>query len=164
MNKLKAYKRNVTLLVIGFILFSIYLVYDASNVWAKYKFNDEFYYLKRQLIYGLLAIISFFIARKIDLLKYKRYFIPSLVLCNILLILVLIPGIGIMKGGSYSWLGFSFLSFQPSELYKLSIIIFTSYYLDKFYLKINKLIHVLPLLFTFFLGAILIMLQPDFGT
>ena len=164
MNKLKAYKTYATILIIGFILFSIYLVYDASNVWAEYKFNDEFYYLKRQLIYGLIAIISFFAARKIDLLKYKRFFVPALIICNILLVLVLIPGIGIMKGGSYSWLGFSFLSFQPSELYKLAIIICASYYLDKFYLRINKLIHVLPLLFTFIIGAVLIMLQPDFGT
>ena len=83
MNKLKIYKKIASIVIIGFIIFSIYLVYDASNVWAEYKFNDEYYYLKRQLIYGLLAIISYFIARKIDILKYKKYFIPILIVCNI---------------------------------------------------------------------------------
>lgn len=164
MNKLKIYKKIASIVIIGFIIFSIYLVYDASNVWAEYKFNDEYYYLKRQLIYGLLAIISYFIARKIDILKYKKYFIPILIVCNILLVLVLIPGIGIMKGGSYSWLGFSFLSFQPSEIYKLSLITFTSYFLDKYYLKIKSIKHIIPLLIVLLVGAILIMLQPDFGT
>lgn len=31
------------------------MVYDASNIWANYKFNDSFYYLKRQLIFATVG-------------------------------------------------------------------------------------------------------------
>lgn len=164
MNKLKLYQFYSTLLTISFIIFSIYLVYDASSVWASYKFNDEFYYLKRQAIYALVAIVFLFIGKKINLdflIKYNKYL---LIICYILLILVLIPGIGIMKGGSYSWLGFSFLSFQPTEIYKLSLIIFTSSYLSSNYHKTEKIKTFFPILFLLIVGAALIMLQPDFGT
>ena len=164
MNKLKSYKFFATFLTLLFIIFSIYLVYDASSVWASYKYNDEFYYLKRQGIYAIVAIISLFIGRKINIDFIKKYNNYFLILCYILLILVLIPGIGIMKGGSYSWLGFSFLSFQPSEIYKLSLILFVSDYLSKKFHKTDKIMTIIPIILVMIVGAVLIMLQPDFGT
>ena len=57
MNKINHYRRLSVFITLAFILFSIYIVFDASSIWAGYKYNDEFYYLKRQSIYGVLAII-----------------------------------------------------------------------------------------------------------
>ena len=133
MNKKNYYQKAATAITIIFILFSIYLVYDASTIWAGYKYNDPYFYLKRQSIYGVLAIVSLFIGQKINIKKYQRLFLPFLILSLLLLVLVLIPGIGIMKGGSYSWLGFSFFSFQPSDFYKFALILFFSLYLEKNY-------------------------------
>lgn len=164
MNKLNAYRLKATILTLVFIIFSIYLVYDASSVWANYKFNDEYYYLKRQSIYALLAGLSLFLGKKINIEIIKKYNNILLIICYILLILVLIPGIGIMKGGSYSWLGFSFLSFQPSEIYKLTLIIFISNFLSKNFQKTQSIKTVIPIIILLGIGAVLIMLQPDFGT
>lgn len=164
MNQLKRLQAVATVITIGFILFSVYLVYDASSVWAAYKYGDSFYYLKRQALYAAGAIVMLFIGRRITLRRYERFFVPFLFLSTALLVLVLIPGIGIMKGGSYSWLGFSFFSFQPSEFYKLAIILFFASYLDRNYRKTGRLKSFLPLLCWFLAGAALIMLQPDFGT
>lgn len=164
MNKIKNYQLIATILTFGLIIFSIYLVYDASSVWAKYKYNDEFFYLKRQTIYAIIAIIFFVIGTRINLLKYKRFFLPALVFCNLLLVLVLIPGIGINKGGSSSWLGFSFFSFQPSELYKICLIIYISHYLSENFYHTKSIKIFLPLILIMVIGAVMIMLQPDFGT
>lgn len=164
MNKLKRYQFVALLITLCFIIFSIYLVYDASSVWAKYKYDDSYFYLKRQFIYACIAIVCLFIGKKINLYKIKKYNLYFLLFCYVLLILVLIPGIGITKGGSSSWLGFSFLSFQPSELYKLALILFVSNYLSNNFYESNKFKTIIPILISLIIGGILIMLQPDFGT
>ena len=82
-----------------------------------------------------------------------------------LLLLVLIPGIGSVRNGSRSWFGLFGLGFQPSELSKLAIIIFTAKYLsnnDK--LKRNTFKFILPILGVILILFGLIMLEPDFGT
>lgn len=164
MNKLGSYQRAATLITLLFIAFSVYLVYDASSVWAAYKYGDPFYYLKRQSIYSLIAISALFFGKKVPLEKARKYAIPFLIFTNILLILVLIPGIGIMKGGSYSWLGFGSLSFQPSELYKLALILFYASYLSDHFRDTVRFRTIIPLLLWLAAGGVLIMLQPDFGT
>lgn len=164
MNKLNKYRFYATLITLIFIVFSIYLVYDASSVWAKYKYDNEYYYLKRQGIYALIAIVALFVGKKIDLEKYRRYVNVFLIVCNVMLVLVLIPSIGIVKGGSSSWIGFSFLSFQPSELYKLALIMYVAEYLSNNFIKTDKLKTIIPIVLVLFVGGVLIMLQPDFGT
>ena len=88
-----------------------------------------------------------------------------LCICFLLLILVLIPGIGSVRNGSRSWFGLFGLGFQPSELSKLAIIIFTAKYLsnnDK--LKRNTFKFILPILGVILMLFGLIMLEPDFGS
>lgn len=164
MNKINHYRRLSVFITLAFILFSIYIVFDASSIWAGYKYNDEFYYLKRQSIYGVLAIIFFIIGMKFNLEKYRKFYIPFLLISNILLVLVLIPGIGIQKGGSFSWLGFGSFTFQPSEFYKLSLIIFTADYISNNYRKTSSIFSLFPIFISIIIGGVLLMLQPDFGT
>ncbi len=164
MNKKDNYKLKAIIITLFFIVFSVYIVYDASSIWSKYKFNDEFYYLKRQSIYAFISILFLFLGQKIKIEKIKKYFIYCLLISYILLVLVLIPHIGITRGGSSSWLGFSFLSFQPSEIFKICLICYTGHYLSDNFSKTNKLKTIIPIILFLLIGAILIMLQPDFGT
>ena len=102
---------------------------------------------------------------KIDYNIYKKHANTFLGICFLLLILVLIPGIGTVRNGSRSWFGILGLGFQPSELTKLSLIIFTSKYLsnnDKY--KRSTFKFMLPILFIIFVFFLLILLEPDFGT
>ena len=140
------------------------MVKESSKIWAGYLYNDEFYFFKRQSIYFILGMVSFFIGTKIKESWVKKYGIILLMISYILLILVLIPGVGITKNGSTSWLGISSLSFQPSEFFKIGIIVFNSSYLSSFYQRSKKIYSLLPVLIASLLGIVLIMLQPDFGT
>ena len=102
---------------------------------------------------------------KIDYNIYYKYANHLLIISFVLLILVLIPGIGVVRNGSRSWFGIASFGVQPSELAKMSLIIWTSKYLS----KSNKFIKdykkgVIPVLVILMLFFGLIMLEPDFGS
>lgn len=151
--------------IIILILFGAIMIYSASSIWANYKFEDSFYYVKRQMVFIVLGIFLMITTSKIDYNIYYENSNKILGICIILLILVLIPGIGSVRNGSRSWFGIGSLGIQPSEAAKLGMIIFTSKYLTNSskFLK-NYKYGVFPILGVLFLLFGLIMLQPDLGT
>ncbi len=162
---LKKNGKKVLYCVLLLTIIGVYEVYSASNVWALYKEGDSLYYFKRQFCFAIVGIIAMFIGIKIKretLFKYSKYI---LYLGLILLVLVLIPGLGLVRGGSRSWFGVGSFAIQPSEFFKAAIIIYSANYLDKNY-KNTKIFHkgILPILLTTFIGFALIMLQPDLGS
>jgi len=160
---MKKIDKILLLSVIIISLFGLLMIYSSSTIWAEYKFNDPYKFLKTQ---GIFLIIGYFIIYLISKINYKTYFKYSniiLISCLILLILVLIPGIGTVRNGSRSWFGIGSFGIQPSEFTKLGIIIFTSKYLTNNKIKDIKT-SVLPILSIVLLIFGLIMLQPDFGT
>ena len=151
--------------VIVISLFGLLMIYSSSSIWAEYKFNDSFHYVKYQSIFFVIGLIIMYIVSKIN---YKFYYNNSnliIISCLILLVLVLIPGIGSIRNGSRSWFGIGSLGIQPSEAAKLGLIIFTSKYLENSekYLK-NYIKGIFPILGITILFFGLIMLQPDLGT
>lgn len=161
-------KKTELLLLISVIVISIFgliMIYSASYIWAEYKYNDAFKFVKNQAIFFVVGIILMMIISKIDYRKYYNKANLLLISCVILLILVLIPGIGSVRNGSRSWFGIGSFGIQPSEFTKLALIIFTSKYLvnNENNMKYFKK-GVLPIL-GITLGIFgIIMLQPDFGT
>lgn len=141
------------------------MIYSASYIWAEYKFNDPFKFVKHQGLFFIIGIIMMLITSKIP---YKVYFEKAntlLLLSIILLILVIIPGIGTVRNGSRSWFGIGSFGIQPSEFAKLTLIIFTSKYLTKNEKNLKYIKKgVLPILGIVIIVFGLIMLQPDFGT
>lgn len=162
---LKKNGKIVLFCVLALVVIGIYEVYSSSNVWALYKENDSLYFFKRQLGFGVIGIIGMFIAMKIKLNYIFKYYKYILYIGMMLLILVLIPGIGIVRGGSRSWFGIGSFAIQPAEFFKASIIVYGSVYLADHYKKTkNFLKGIVPLLFVAFIGFALIMLQPDLGS
>ena len=160
----KRYGQLITLLTFVLVTFGIFMVYSASNIWAEAKFNDPYYYLKRQSLFALLGFIGFFIASKIPsdfLYKHAEKFI---IIALILLGLVLIPGLGIERNGSRSWFGIGPFAIQPSELFKIAIVIYAAKYISNNFKETKKLRGFWLLLIVMMIGFVLIMLQPDFGT
>ena len=160
---MKKIDKLLLLSVILLTVFGLIMIYSSSNIWAEYKFNDGFKYLKSQTLFLILSYISIFIISKIPYTIYKKYANILLFICIVLLILVLIPGIGTIRNGSRSWFGIGPLGIQPSEFTKLALIIYTSKYLTNNKIKDIKT-SILPLLIIVFLIFGLIMLEPDFGT
>lgn len=158
--------KNKKLWLCAMVLVSIGLlmVYSSSHIWALEKFNDEFFYIKRQAIFAFIGMIGMFCTIHIDYHCYEKHAFKILVVCFILLGLVLIPGLGKVRGGSRSWFAIGSISLQPSELFKIGMIIFAAKYLSVYYHYLKKIKYALIILGVAFLGFVLIMFQPDFGT
>lgn len=151
--------------VLTISIFGIIMVYSSSYVWAEYKFNDAFKFVKHQGLFFLVGLFLMSIIVKIDYKTYEKYSNKILLGCLILLILVIIPGIGTVRNGSRSWFGIGSFGIQPSEFAKLGLIIFISKYMSKNEKNLKDIKRgVLPILGLVLLVFGLIMLQPDFGT
>jgi cell division protein FtsW len=133
-------------------------------IWAESKNGSSYYFLIRQVIFLLIGLCSFIFISRIDISIYQKHKNTIMLISLILLVLVLIPGIGMVRGGARSWIGIGDFSFQPTEFMKLALIIFTANYLEKNRKEMKKLSAVIPLLFVIILVFGLIMAEPDFGT
>lgn len=164
MNEIKIRQRRILIITLILVIFGIYMVYSASSIWAEAKFNDSFYYLKRQALFAILGVIVFILARSISSSFLKKYASIMCLISLIMLGLVLIPGLGIVRNGSRSWFGIGSFAIQPSEIFKIALIIYISKNLQDNYDQTNKLKNFKKIIIWSLIGFILIMLQPDFGT
>jgi len=151
---------TLSLLTIGVVM-----VYSASAVNAFYDFGDSFYYLKRQLIFAILGVIAMYFTMNIDYHFWKKHAKILLIIAFVFLGLVLIPGVGVVRGGARSWLGISSFGIQPSEFMKLALVLFLAKMLSNEQHRLTDfLTGLLPPLALAGAAFGLIMLQPDLGT
>jgi cell division protein FtsW len=121
--------------------------------------------VKRQLLFAALGVGAMIFTMNLDYSIWKRWGGIGLLICFGLLVIVLIPGIGVVRGGARSWLGISSFGIQPSEFMKLAMVIFLARWLSDNQQKVTHFTKgLLPPLG--FMGTAfgLIMLQPDLGT
>lgn len=137
--------------------FGILMVYDASVVVAFRDFRDKYYFLKFQTLW---AIAGFFLCFFLSLFDYRKFFnLSSLLffLTIFLLILVFIPGLSIKAYGARRWLNLGIFSLQPSELAKVTLVLYLSAWF-------SKKRDMLGFLFSVFVLLVLILLGKDLGT
>lgn len=152
---------SVTLLA----LFGCFMVYTSSNIWAEYKFNNSYKYFINQFVFFILGLFIMYFVSKIDYKIYKKKSTLIISVCFILLVLVLIPGIGVVRNGSRSWFGLLGFGIQPSEISKIGLVIFVSKYLSNNYTLMYDIKKgVFPIMSIILIFFLLIMLEPDFGT
>ena len=161
----KKYDKWLLITVIIIAIFGIVMIYSASSIWAEYKFNDSFKFVKAQSAFFIISLVIVFVLKKINPKIYYEKANLILLICFLLLVLVLIPGLGKIRNGSRSWFGIGGFGIQPSEFAKIGLIIYVSKYLannQKQIFDIKK--GVLPILLVIGVFFLLIMLEPDFGT
>lgn len=162
---LKKFDKFLFITTIALIILGLVMIYSSSSIWAEYKFNDSFHYVKQQGLFAIVGLVLMIIISKIDYSIYYKKTNIILGICLLLLVLVLIPGIGSVRNGSRSWFGIASFGVQPSEFSKLALIIYSAKYLSVNNKKLKNIFKgVIPLLMILLLVFGLIMLQPDFGT
>lgn len=152
-------KADNKLFVLSFILtiLGVIAVADASAPQALSYFSDQLYFAKQQGVYAIVGLLSLILFSKIHYSFWKKVALPFFVFSLTLLVLVLIPGFGVNALGAKRWLLVAGHSFQPSEIVKLSLVLYLAKVADS---KKQVISYFIPL----FLISFLIMLQPDFGT
>ncbi len=141
------------------------MITSSSSIWAEYKFNNPFKFTIHQSLFASFGLFIMLLVSKIDYNLYYKHANKILLASVILLILVLIPGIGMVRNGSRSWFGIGSFGIQPSEIAKVSLIIFVSKYLAKNSRDMDKIVsYSLPILGIIMGVFLLILLEPDFGS
>jgi cell division protein FtsW len=152
----------------GFLtIFGLAMLTSASSVLGYQKFGDAYFFIKRQLLHGLLpGLALFFLFLKIDYRRLKYFATPFLAISLGFLILVLIPGIGTVYNGAKSWISIGFISFQPSEIVKLTFLIYLAAYFEARREREMRdfWTGLVPFLLVIGMLSALMMLEPDMGT
>ncbi len=155
----------ILLSTLSILTIGVVMVYSASAVIAFHDFGDYGYYVKRQLVFAVLGVIAMYFTMNTDYWVWKKFAKPGLLICFVLLVIVLIPGIGVVRGGARSWLGIGSLGIQPSEFMKLGMIVFLAKLLSEEQSRITRFTKgLLPPLLIMGAAFGMIMLQPDLGT
>ncbi|MCF6093604.1 stage V sporulation protein E [Microaerobacter geothermalis] len=150
---------------LGLLSIGVVMVYSSSAVLSFYQQGDMYFYVKRQFLFAALGVIAMIITMNVDYWIWRKWAKTGLILCFFLLVIVLIPGVGLVRGGASSWLGVGAFSLQPSEFMKLTMILFLSKWLSEhqkqmiFFTK-----GIIPPLSIVGFAFALIMMQPDLGT
>ena len=153
------------IIVLLLLTFGIVMVYSASYVSAQVTYADGAHFFKRQLVWALLGILAMIVVMKIDYRLYYKWGYYLFGLAVLLLILLFVPGVGITIKDATRWIGFGSLTFQPSEIAKLGMVIFLAKYLVDNQNQIKYFFKgfVPPLLVVGFICQLIIK-QPDLGT
>lgn len=156
-------------LLLGAVAFLIALglvmVFSASSATAYLDYHDTAHYLKRQAVYLLAGFVLAYGAYRIDYRKLRKLAPALVAIVFVLLVLTLIPHVGYAAGGSRRWLGLRALSFQPSEIGKLALVLFLAAKLAQIGEGVRSLSKgVVPALLITLLLAAPVFLEPDMGT
>lgn len=126
------------ILVLCLLAFGLVMVASASYVSALHKTGDSYTYIKRQLLFAVGGVAIMLAAPHFNYQRLRKFSLALLVAAVIMLVLVLIPGIGIVANGARRWLGFGGFTFQPSEIGKLSIIVVFASYMSANYRRMKE--------------------------
>jgi cell division protein FtsW len=166
----RARSGNPVVLLIGgiasLVLLGLIMILSASSVSSFATYGSSFLFFKKQLLWAAIGIVGFIGFSRLDYRKLRGAGYVSFVVAVGLLLAVLIPGLGVTVGGSSRWISMGPLSFQPSEIAKLALILFAA---DVFSRKREKAFDsfghtALPLIPALGVLTLLVLLQPDLGT
>ena len=142
------------------------MVYSASSAESLLGGSgDPSQYLKRYVLFGLAGMVVMHLASRYGL-KVIRALTPVLLVASFgLTVLVMIPGFGVTVNGATRWLGAGPLQFQPSELLKVSLILYAAMLLASRPSCVKSLGTLIkPLLLVTAAACALLLKQPDMGT
>ncbi|HEY1297392.1 MAG TPA: putative lipid II flippase FtsW [Chloroflexota bacterium] len=167
LEKLEARRPDYLLLAstIALLVLGTLMVYSASFVVAHNEFNDDAYFLVRQLIWIAAGLVGMFLAARIDYRHWRGLSLLIMFLCIALLVLVLVPGVGSSSYGAVRWIKLGPVQIQPSEIAKLAMTLYLADWLARRGPIVGQFFKgLLPFAIIVGIVASLVAVQPDLGT
>ncbi len=150
----------VTLNAIGLVM-----VLSVSSVTSLYVGQSTWFTFQRQLVWCVGGLLAMVLVLRTDYRHWKKYSNAGVAVTLFFLVAVLIPGIGTTANGATRWIYFGPISFQPSELAKLAMVLFAAAWLaDKAGQERSTRTTIRPVLVICCIMSGLILLQPNLGT
>lgn len=160
----KAYSA-LFLTALSLAVLGLVMILSASSVEAYKRYGSSFPFFYRQAVgvaLGFAAMVGF---ARLDYNKLRKIARPLFWLCIAMLVAVLVPGASVTRGGSTRWLDLGPIVFQPSELAKLALILFSAHVLALKGTAVKDAREMaVPVLPATGILAVLVLLQPDLGT
>lgn len=151
---------SMMLICVGMVM-----IYSASGIYALSQYKDGMFFLKRHLLFVFLGVLATFFVMSFDYRRLKRWARPLLWASFLLLLLVLVPGIGREVSGARRWFRFKFISFQPSSLACIAMIIYLADFIERKGNFIRTIRWGLaPAMAVLGCLSMLILVEPDLGT
>ncbi len=162
----KKYDRWLLLITFFLLGMGALMIYSSTAVVSpamSKKDVTQFFYFKRHLFTMLLGFAVMFTAYRLRPETLKKAALPLLIFSFLLLILVFVPGMGISAGGAKRWLKLWPSTFQPSELVKLSMVIFLAKYMSAYNYRTDSIASFLKPIGIMTVFQAIFLKQPDFG-
>ncbi len=151
-------------LVAVLCLIGVVMVLSASSIVSLHQFGSPWHFFGRQLMWLTIGAVGFGVALRVDHRRWRRLAPLAMYVTIGLLFAVLVPGIGVRASGASRWLGTSSVQLQPSELAKLTLVLFAADILDRRAARRDWRYQMIPVIAVLALLVVLVMAQPDMGT
>jgi cell division protein FtsW len=150
--------------VLGLLIIGLMMVASSSIMISAKYYHQPFHFLIRQSCYLFAGFMAAIVIMRIDSSVWERLSMPLLLICLVMLMLVLVPGIGRTVNGSRRWLAFGPIGIQVSELTKMTMIFYVSGYLVRQQTAVRQSIlgFIKPMIILAMV-AVLLLMEPDFG-
>ncbi len=155
----------IVVVVAALCAIGMVMVLSASAYTSLVDYGSVWTIFERQVLWMVLGALAMLGASRVRYEWWRRTRVLLLVGTLALLVVVLVPGVGVVAGGSSRWIGLGLLRIQPSELMKLALAIFAADLLAR---RADRLREpsaaVVPVLLVLAVAGILVIKQPDLGT
>tara|TARA_Y100001970_G_scaffold153455_1_gene187875 strand:+ start:2815 stop:4041 length:1227 start_codon:yes stop_codon:yes gene_type:complete len=153
-------------IVLALNVIGLAMILSAGSVVATYEGQNTWFYFQQQGIYFLMGLLAMAIISKIDYRRWGHQIKFLLGVTFFLLFLVHVPGFGVNANGATRWVRIpeTGITFQPSELLKLTILIYTAKLLADRQSELSEPRTFNAPVIIFVAAALLVMKQPDLGT
>jgi len=152
----------LVLVTLALVAFGLVMVYSASSARALLGADDPAYYLKRQALYAVAGLVALVLLSRTDYRRLRHAAGPLLLASFVLLVAVL--AIGTAVNGARRWIPLGTLTFQPSELAKLALALWTAGLLARRPAPQTLSELVRPIGLVVGAACALILVEPDLGS
>ena len=119
------------IIALALLVAGLLIVSSASVFISQKNFNTPYYYVLRQGVAALVGLAALLVCQAFPYKLWKKLSLPILAVSLLLVAAVFIPQLGLKFGGAARWLKVGPISIQPSEILKLSLILYLASWLDK---------------------------------
>jgi cell division protein FtsW len=150
--------------VFGLLLLGLVMVTSASMPFSERNLGEPFALVQKQVAFAVIGSLCGLLAFGIRTELWDRFGLLLLLLAFALLLLVLVPGVGVVANGARRWLRLGVVTFQPSELARLFVLVYLCSYAVRHRDELrSSLAGVLKPLALLVLAVALLLAEPDFG-
>lgn len=156
--------KSIFIPVTALIFIGVIMVYSATALMSVNKPGIGLHYLWSHLFSVFVGFVAMLLISRLDYQKLRPLGVILLSLSFVLLLLVFMPGIGVKVNGARRWISLGIMTFQPSELAKIAMVLFLADYMDKNRHRMKNLLHGFGIpIAIMVIFQIVMILQPDFG-